>query len=64
MVITLVEYYVQQRLVIKWWSWLTDHIVDDWLGDTAYHRGRFTRAPVDNPDQRIQEDITTFPRRR
>jgi hypothetical protein len=44
-VITLVEYYVQQRLVIRWWSWLTDHIVDDWLGDTAYHRGRFTRAP-------------------
>jgi putative ATP-binding cassette transporter len=60
-VITLVEFYVQQRLVIKWWSWLTDHIVDDWLGDTAYHRGRFTRAPVDNPDQRIQEDIANFP---
>jgi putative ATP-binding cassette transporter len=60
-VITLVEYYVQQRLVIRWWSWLTKHIVDDWLGDAAYHRGRFTRSPVDNPDQRIQEDIATFP---
>jgi putative ATP-binding cassette transporter len=60
-VITLVEYYVQQRLVIRWWSWLTDHIVDDWLGGTAYHRGRFTRNPVDNPDQRIQEDIAAFP---
>ncbi len=40
--------------------WLNDHIVDDWLDGRAYHRGRFTRTPVDNPDQRIQQDIATF----
>ena len=27
---------------------------------TAYHRGRFVTAPVDNPDQRIQADITSY----
>src|SRR4030095_10237824 len=26
----------------------------------AYHRGRFVQAPVDNPDQRIQADVTSF----
>jgi putative ATP-binding cassette transporter len=57
----LVTYYVQQRLVIRWWSWLTDDVLGDWLTGTAYHRGRFTSDAVDNPDQRIQQDIASFP---
>ncbi len=59
--IALLTYYVQQLLVIRWWSWLNDHIVGDWLDGAAYHRGRYTSAAVDNPDQRIQEDIASFP---
>lgn len=57
----LFNYYVQQSLVIRWRVWLNDHVIGDWLDGTAYHRGRFTKAPVDNPDQRIQEDIASFP---
>ena len=57
----LLVFYVQQALVIRWRVWLNDHIVGDWLGGRAYHRGRFTRSAVDNPDQRIQEDIASFP---
>jgi putative ATP-binding cassette transporter len=56
----LLAFYLQQRLVIRWRVWLNDRIVNDWLGGTAYHRGRFTSAPVDNPDQRIQEDVQSF----
>jgi vitamin B12/bleomycin/antimicrobial peptide transport system ATP-binding/permease protein len=56
----LLAFYVQQRLVLRWRVWLNDRIVGDWLDDRAYHRARFTSNPVDNPDQRIQEDITTF----
>jgi vitamin B12/bleomycin/antimicrobial peptide transport system ATP-binding/permease protein len=56
----LLEFYVQQRLILRWRVWLNDHIVDDWLDGRAYHRARFTSAPVDNPDQRIQQDIATF----
>ena len=56
----LVAFYVQQALVIRGRVWLTDRILGDWLDGAAYHRGRFTSAPVDNPDQRIQEDIETF----
>lgn len=58
---SLFAFYVQQRLIIRFWEWLTDTVLGDWLGDAAYHRGRFTSDAVDNPDQRIQEDIASFP---
>jgi len=35
-------------------------MIDDWLARRAYHRGQFVSSPVDNPDQRIQEDVTSF----
>jgi putative ATP-binding cassette transporter len=57
----LVAFYVQQALAIRWRVWLNDRIVGDWLDGTAYHRGRYTPSAVDNPDQRIQEDISSFP---
>jgi putative ATP-binding cassette transporter len=56
----LVGFYVEQRLVIRFRVWLNDRIVDDWLDGRAYHRGRYTTSTVDNPDQRIQEDVTSF----
>ena len=56
----LLAFYLEQRLIIRWRVWLNDHVLRDWLGGAAYHRGRYTSRPVDNPDQRIQEDITSF----
>ena len=56
----MVEYYVGQCLVIRWRVWLNGNMVDDWLDHHAYHCGQFVTSPVDNPDQRIQEDIDTF----
>ena len=35
-------------------------LIDDWLGDFAYYRAQFFRRPIDNPDQRIQQDIDIF----
>jgi vitamin B12/bleomycin/antimicrobial peptide transport system ATP-binding/permease protein len=58
---TMFEIYIQQALVIRWRVWLTDRMVGDWLDGRAYHKGRYTKAAVDNPDQRIQEDIASFP---
>lgn len=57
---TMVGYLIDQAFIIHWRTWLNDHMVGDWLDGRAYHRGRFVTAPVDNPDQRIQEDITSF----
>jgi putative ATP-binding cassette transporter len=58
---TLLAYYLQQRLVIRWRVWLNNHVVGDWLDGRAYHRGRYTHSSVDNPDQRIQEDVASMP---
>ena len=60
LVLVLVNFYVSQLQIIRWREWLNQRMVDDWLSGAAYHRGRFVREPIDNPDQRIQEDITSY----
>ncbi|HZZ48172.1 MAG TPA: ABC transporter ATP-binding protein/permease [Pseudonocardia sp.] len=54
------QYYLSNLLIIRWRVWLNDQMVTDWLRDKAYHTSRFLDDRVDNPDQRIQEDIDTF----
>ena len=49
--------YLTQRFIIRWRVWLTHRLTGDWLADRAYYRGRFAPTIVDNPDQRIQQDI-------
>ena len=51
--------FVEERLGLLWRYWLTRHFLDRYLGDRAYRR-LVGRADVDNPDQRISEDIKTF----
>ncbi|MFC7751857.1 ABC transporter ATP-binding protein/permease [Tsukamurella soli] len=50
--------YVWYRFECRWRSWLTDYLVGDWLGGAAAYRMRFLRDPVDNPDQRVDIDVT------
>jgi vitamin B12/bleomycin/antimicrobial peptide transport system ATP-binding/permease protein len=57
---SLVTYYIGQSFVIRLWQYLNGRFLGDWLGDRVYHRSRFSKTQVDNPDQRIQEDITSF----
>jgi putative ATP-binding cassette transporter len=59
-VVQLLQFYAVQRLEIRLRVWLNDRMLGDWLDGGAYHHNRFVSAPVDNPDQRIQEDINTF----
>lgn len=54
---TLLDLYLMQRFTIRWRVWLTHRLVDDWLDGYAYYRGQLMGAPIDNPDQRIQQDI-------
>ena len=56
----LVDLYVTQRFIMRWRIWLSRRFIDDWLGDFAYFRSQFSRQPIDNPDQRIQQDIDIF----
>jgi vitamin B12/bleomycin/antimicrobial peptide transport system ATP-binding/permease protein len=52
--------YLTQRFIIAWRVWLTDRLSVDWLSGRSYYRGRFAEPTIDNPDQRIQQDIDVF----
>jgi vitamin B12/bleomycin/antimicrobial peptide transport system ATP-binding/permease protein len=56
----LLDVYLMQRFIIRWRVWLTHRLTRDWLDGDAYYRGRFVDHPIDNPDQRIQQDIDIF----
>ncbi|HWA39665.1 MAG TPA: ABC transporter ATP-binding protein/permease [Burkholderiales bacterium] len=49
-----------QMLQIEWRTWLTDHLIADWLKDRAYYRMQLLDQGTDNPDQRIAEDLRLF----
>jgi len=56
----LLDIYLTQRFTIAWRMWLTRRLTDDWLEGKAYYRDLFIEKPIDNPDQRIQQDIDIF----
>lgn len=58
--LTMYELYLRQALQIRWRRWLTDAHVDRWLKDRTYYRLVLADEGVDNPDQRIAEDIRLF----
>ncbi len=57
---TVVEFFVQSMLVIRWRTWLTDHFVSRWLARHNHYRISLVAGQTDNPDQRISEDIFRF----
>jgi putative ATP-binding cassette transporter len=59
---TLVEVfarYAEQWLGLKWRDWLTRQLFDRYLANRTYLR-LAGRHDIDNPDQRISEDVRTF----
>ncbi|MEZ0365137.1 ABC transporter ATP-binding protein/permease [Mycobacterium sp. pUA109] len=56
----MLDIYLAQRFMVAWRVWLTDRLTGDWLDGRAYYRSRFIDSTIDNPDQRIQQDIDIF----
>lgn len=56
----LLDLYLTQRFIMRWRIWLSRRLIDGWLGDLAYFRAQFVGRPIDNPDQRIQQDVDIF----
>jgi putative ATP-binding cassette transporter len=56
----MLDIYLTQRFIVSWRIWLTERLTGDWLEGRAYYRGRFIDSTIDNPDQRIQQDIDVF----
>ena len=51
--------FCEERLGILWRGWLTSHLIQKYLTNRAYHR-LMNRQDIDNPDQRMTEDVKTF----
>jgi vitamin B12/bleomycin/antimicrobial peptide transport system ATP-binding/permease protein len=56
----MLDLFLMQRFMLAWRAWLTDRLTGDWLDGKAYYRARFIDDTIDNPDQRIQQDIDIF----
>jgi putative ATP-binding cassette transporter len=52
-------YFVRDKLVNFWRRWLTHNFLDTYFRNDAFYKLAFN-ADIDNPDQRIAEDINTF----
>jgi putative ATP-binding cassette transporter len=52
--------YLRDRLGLQWRRWLTNQFVDSYFGDRAYYKLAISTTEIDNPDQRIAEDVRNF----
>src|SRR5262245_9954537 len=52
-------YYVRDRLGVYWRKWLTERMLDRYFNNRAFFELN-ANPNIDNPDQRIAEDINTF----
>jgi len=52
--------YLQKRLGVEWRKWLSDRIIDRYFTNRSFYRLNNEKKEIDNPDQRIAEDIKSF----
>jgi vitamin B12/bleomycin/antimicrobial peptide transport system ATP-binding/permease protein len=51
--------WVEERLALLWREWMAQHLIKRYFNNRAYYRLRGSES-VDNPDQRISEDVRNF----
>lgn len=51
--------YTEQRLALLWRTWLSREMLARYFNDLAFYRVTSVEG-IDNPDQRIEEDIRSF----
>lgn len=54
------SFYLQFVLIINWRKWLTNKYIEAWLENKTYYRMQIFGKDMDNPDQRISEDVKLF----
>ncbi|MBN8988704.1 MAG: ABC transporter ATP-binding protein/permease [Rhizobiales bacterium] len=57
---TVYQRYLIQWLTIRWRRWLTARYLDDWLDGPVHYRAMTKPDNIDNPDQRVAEDVRLF----
>lgn len=60
--IILIYRYTRLKLGLMWREWLTQHFLNKYFNNRAYYEldSNAINTEVDNPDQRITQDITSF----
>ncbi len=56
----LLTYYFTQRFTIQWRTWLNAQMLEKWLENQAYYKTQYVYNQLDNPDQRIQQDVQAY----
>ncbi|MCL6262971.1 ABC transporter ATP-binding protein/permease [Craterilacuibacter sp. RT1T] len=56
----LTSFYLNQAFTLHWRQWLNERLLAGWLDKQAYFRSQYLATPADNPDQRLQQDVTSF----
>lgn len=54
-------FYFNGLLCIRWRRWLTKNYLNKWLSNHLHYQLQLQSNNVDNPDQRISEDLEKFP---
>jgi putative ATP-binding cassette transporter len=57
--IVVIYRYTQDKLGLYWREWMTDNFLDRYFQNRAYYEVN-SQKEIDNPDQRIAEDIKSF----
>lgn len=56
----MIEYVLVSVFKIRWREWSTLRLIGRWLDNGTHYRLQFNGGTVDNPDQRIQEDVRKY----
>jgi vitamin B12/bleomycin/antimicrobial peptide transport system ATP-binding/permease protein len=52
--------YLRDRLGLQWRQWLTNYFIDRYFKNRSFYHLSHADTDIDNPDQRITEDVKSF----
>jgi vitamin B12/bleomycin/antimicrobial peptide transport system ATP-binding/permease protein len=56
----MAQFYLGQRLIIRWRRWITERYVSMWMANGRHYRVRLVDSSVDNIHLRIASDVYIF----
>jgi vitamin B12/bleomycin/antimicrobial peptide transport system ATP-binding/permease protein len=59
-IVSTYRIYIRQAVEIRWRTWLTEHLLDDWISPHSCSQMEAVHGDADNPDQRLAEDVRNY----
>lgn len=57
---TMIGFHFQQKLIVIWRRWATENMLQYWLEKKRFLKLQISELEMDNPDQRIADDVRMF----